>query len=368
MSFTLNIDEPRWNAAVRRAAELLPGVVPVIKGNGYGFGRERLAELTGRLEADLVAVGTEAEIPSVRRHFRGTIAVMAPTDGSGPFPRNTIQTVAHAEVVRRLAESGAPDPEVILELDSPVHRHGVALGELAGLAAPLSRIRLAGVAMHLPSGGDRRRVLESVHQALAALRQAGIGPSTFWVSHLSPLELAAVRAAHPGLRVRPRVGTGLWLADRGAFSASGKVLDIRRMPHRQAVGYRQRRFSGGTLLVVSGGTAHGVGLYANTAHRGLRGALKGALIGAARGAGWAPSPFRLAGHRLHFADVAHMQVSMLVVPAGLPAPKAGDRLNCDIRMTVSTFDTVEFSPAAERPQAGLFAASGKLEPDRLLMS
>ncbi len=350
MTFRLTIDEPRWNAGVRRIAQQMPGVVPVIKGNGYGFGRERLAALSTWLGVDTVAVGTESEIGSMRPGFTGTIAVMAPLTladlAVGPPAGRVLRTVAHAEVVRRLAELGATGPEVILELDSPVHRHGVALPELEQLAGQLRKVRLAGVAMHLPSGGDRRRVLESVHRALAALRQAGIPLSTFWVSHLTPPELAAVRAAHPGLLVRPRVGTGLWLADRNSFAATGTVLDVRRMPHRQAVGYRQRRFSGGTLLVVSGGTAHGVGLYASAAHAGLRDVLKGAVLGAARGAGWAPSPFHWAGHRLNFADVAHMQVSMVVVPAQVVAPTVGERLNCDIRMTVSTFDAVELSPGA----------------------
>ncbi|MCE0534274.1 alanine racemase [Kineosporia rhizophila] len=361
MTFRLTIDEPRWHAAIRRAAAQSPGLVPVIKGNGYGFGRERLAELCGRLGVDTVAVGTEAEIPSVRLGFHGTIAVMAPlgTADLNPEPRPTqvLRTVAHASVVRHLAGLGAAGPAAVLELDSPVHRHGVTLSELAELAAPLRQVRLAGVAMHLPSGGDRRRVLESVHLALDALGRAGIPLSTFWVSHLTPPELALVRAAHPGVQVRPRIGTSLWLGDRQAFRASGTVLDVRRMPHRQAVGYRQRRFAGGTLLVVSGGTAHGVGLYASAAHSGLRDVLKGAVLGAARGAGWAPSPFHWAGHRLHFADVAHMQVSMLAVPPHLSAPTVGDRLDCDIRMTVSTFDAVELRPGVSEPEASWPAAS-----------
>jgi alanine racemase len=355
MTFRLNIDEGRWDESVRRAAREYPGVVPVIKGNGYGFGRERLAALSSRLGVNTVAVGTQAEVPGVRRNFHGTIAVMAPLT---PADRQVasaqlIYTVAHAEVVLRLAASSAPQPQVILELDSPVHRHGVQLDELPRLAAAVRRLRLAGVAMHLPSGGDRRTVVASVHRALAALREAGIAPGTFWVSHLSAAELAAVRAVHPTLRIRPRIGTGLWLADRGAFSVTSTVLDVRRMPSRQAVGYRQRRFAGGTLLVVSGGTAHGVGMYASSAHSGLRDVLRGVVVGAVRGAGWAPSPFRWAGHRLHFADIAHMQVSMLAVPGHLPPPVVGDQLTCDVRMTVSTFDEVESTPAA----AGFPAAS-----------
>jgi len=351
MTFRLTIDEPRWDESVRQATQHYPGVVPVIKGNGYGFGRGRLAALSARLGVDTVAVGTEAEAASVRMEFAGSIVVLEPltlAELRRPSAQASylIRTVAHAEVVRQLAQPGSPSPEVILELDSPVHRHGVPLSELPLLAAPLRELRLAGVAMHLPSEGDRHRVLESVYQALAALRKAGIVAGTFWVSHLTPPEQAEIQAAEPGLRIRPRVGTNLWLADRQAFTVTGTVLDVRQAPHGQAVGYRQRRVSGGCLVVVSGGTAHGVGLYSISARGGWAGVLKNAALGAARGAGWSPSPFSWAGHRLHFADVAHMQVSMLVVPAGVAPPRVGDELTCDVRMTVSTFDEVGLGSSA----------------------
>ncbi|GAA3606758.1 alanine racemase [Kineosporia mesophila] len=350
MTFTLTIDEPRWEASVRGAAEQFPAVVPVIKGNGYGFGRERLAELSTRLGVDTVAVGTEAEIASVRKAFHGSIAVLGPMTMAEALKSSrpvgsVIRTVAHADVLRHLADQGDPGIQVILELDSPVHRHGVQLAELAGLTEPLSRVHLAGIAMHLPSGGDRQEVVQSVHRAIYELRTARVPVDTFWVSHLTATELAALRAAEPGITVRPRVGTGLWLADRSTFKVTGTVLDARTVPNREAVGYRQRRMHGGTLLVVSGGTAHGIGLQASSGRSGLKNIMKSVVQGAAHGAGWSPSPFRWAGKKLHYADVAHMQVSMLIVPPGVKPPAVGDRLACDVRMTVSTFDEVEMNPA-----------------------
>ncbi|GAB6899745.1 alanine racemase [Kineosporia succinea] len=350
MTFTLTIDEPRWDASVRTAAEQFPTVVPVIKGNGYGFGRERLARMSTRLGVDTVAVGTEAEIASVREGFDGTIVVLAPLTQEElnrlhPTTGRVIRTVAQADVVHRLAEPNSPDLEVILELDSPVHRHGVQLAELAELAAPLSSVRLAGIAMHLPSTGDRAHAVKSVHTALYELRRARVEFDTLWVSHLNARELRELGEAEPRLTVRPRVGTGLWLADRSTFTVTGTVLDARPVPHREAVGYRQRRLHGGTLVVVTGGTAHGVGLQGSSARGGLKDVLKGALMGAAHGVGWTPSPFRWAGKRLHYADVVHMQVSMLIVPAGVNPPAVGERLNCDVRMTISTFDEVVVSPA-----------------------
>ena len=37
MSLTLTVDGERWRAHLREVAEATPGIVPVAKGNGYGF-------------------------------------------------------------------------------------------------------------------------------------------------------------------------------------------------------------------------------------------------------------------------------------------------------------------------------------------
>lgn len=346
MAFVLTVDDPRWTEQLSAAAARLPGLVPVVKGNGYGFGSGLLAERCARLGADTVAVGVAAEVATVRRHFAGDVLVMAPLTAAeatarpvvGPEPDGDprmLRTVAHADVLALLAVHPLP-PRIVLELDSPMHRHGIGWEQLPELAPVLRRLPIEGVAMHLPAGA---RGLPAARAALDALRRAGIEPGTLWVSHLAGAELAELAAAAAPVRVRPRVGTALWLGDRSAFSTTGTVLDTHPVP-RGRVGYRQRRVARGTLIVVSGGTAHGVGVHTAAGAGGWRARVRGALAGAAHGAGMAPSPFRWAGRRLRFADVPHMQVSMVLVPAGVEPPAVGDRLPCDVRMTVSTFDTV----------------------------
>ena len=44
MALTLYVDTARWRAHQQAVIEQFPGLVPVCKGNGYGFGHERLAE------------------------------------------------------------------------------------------------------------------------------------------------------------------------------------------------------------------------------------------------------------------------------------------------------------------------------------
>ena len=43
MTLTLHVDGARWRANQAAVLSDTPGLVPVIKGNGYGFGRARLA-------------------------------------------------------------------------------------------------------------------------------------------------------------------------------------------------------------------------------------------------------------------------------------------------------------------------------------
>ena len=49
MSFVLHVDGERWRTAHDRFVAERPGVVPVIKGNGYGFGRDLLCAEASRL-------------------------------------------------------------------------------------------------------------------------------------------------------------------------------------------------------------------------------------------------------------------------------------------------------------------------------
>lgn len=363
MTFRLSIDGPAWDRTLHEVVARTPGLVPVIKGNGYGFSATLLAGRCTDLGVPAVAVGVAAEIEPVRKHFAGDVLVMAPlqlseigalVDQAG-FEPGVLRTVAHPDVLRAVAEMADP-PRVVIELDSPVHRHGITRRDLLDLVAVLRRVPLAGIALHLPvdqAAAERLQTAESALRSVATLRSAGVEPGTLWISHLSVADVTQLSRQDPLTQIRSRVGTRLWLGDRGAsFSASGTVLDTHAIPRNQTIGYRQRRSAAGTLLVVSGGTAHGVGLYSSVAHGGWRDMARAAVSGAAHATGLTPSPFHWAGRRLRYADVPHMQVSMLLVPVGTPAPPVGQRLPCDVRMTVTTFDEIEIRDSPGTDQVG----------------
>jgi len=348
MTFRLEVDAERWRTHLDGVLAGTPGLVPVVKGNGYGFGRELLAREAHRLGVDTVAVGVRSEVPAVRAAHAGDVLVMEPLRPGEAAPdggtataqgadAGVIRTVARLDVLRQVAALRRP-PRIVVELDSPVHRHGIGPQQLDALARALTRVAYEGVALHLPLRGPR---LDWARTALNRLRTAGLEPPALWVSHLDGEELRRLAAEAAPIRVRPRVGTGLWLGDRGALRATGTVLDAHPVWRRDAVGYRQRRAgTSGTLLVVSGGTSHGVGLRSPATGRGLAARSRDLLGGLAHGSGATPSPFRWQGRRLRFADVPHMQASMLLVPRDVAPPAIGTALECDVRMTVTAFDEV----------------------------
>jgi hypothetical protein len=162
-----------------------------------------------------------------------------------------------------------------------------------------------------------------------------------WVSHLGDRELGAVHAAVPDLRLRARLGTRLWLGDRSALAARGTVLAVHALQRGDRSGYRQRRATrAGALLVIAGGTAHGVALEAPSPAASVRQRMLAAGSGVLEAGGLALSPFTVAGRQRWFAEPPHMQVSLVQVGEGVQLPAVGDQVDCEIRLTTATFDQV----------------------------
>ena len=78
MPLTLHIDAERWRAHHDDVIARYPGIVPVIKGNGYGPGLARLAVEAQRLGRDVVAVGSIDEVPSVAAELGARMVVRHP--------------------------------------------------------------------------------------------------------------------------------------------------------------------------------------------------------------------------------------------------------------------------------------------------
>lgn len=340
MSFELHVDAARWRRGLHAVVEGNPGIVPVIKGNGYGLGRELLAAEATELGVDTIAVGTYAEVPGALATFAGDVMVLTPWR---PFftdvvlDDRVVHTVGRVQDIAALA-STSDRARVLVEGETSMSRHGLDRHELAAAVRALGDLRVEGFAIHLPMQGTNLREAENW---AAALETSQVETTTFYVSHLTPAELAILRERRTQLEVRPRIGTSLWLGDLGALSVRATVLDSHLVARGERVGYRQRPMPrDGTLLVVSGGTSHGIALEAPKATVGVVQRGKSLAKGGLEAAGFSLSPFTIDGKQRWFAEPPHMQASMIFVPAGAQAPAVGDSVPVAVRFTTATFDAV----------------------------
>ncbi len=341
MPLTLYVDGPRWRSHLTETIAAEPALVPVIKGNGYGYGVGRLARRAEWLGAKLVAVGTYAEVPEVERRYSGDIMVLSPWRPSlreAAYGPRIVHTIGRTEDLTGLTTI-AERPRVVLEALTSMRRHGLAeedfrrLGELgtAGRAAP--GVRLEGYALHLPFAGHPELEVTSWID--------GAPPGRWFVSHLDQQQIAQVRRTHREAEVRPRIGTDLWLGDYSHLAERATVLDVHEVRRGDRVGYRQRLIArAGWVVVVAGGTSHGIGLDAPTAASTARQRAVALARGSMDAAGRALSPFLIDGKYRWFVEPPHMQVSMVFMPADATVPETNAEVPVRVRHTTTTFDRV----------------------------
>ena len=379
-------------------------IVPVAKGNGYGVGNLVLAREAQRLGLTRLAVGTVFEVADVAAAYDGDLLVLTPFEPADPVAAAVWVEVAHApyadRVIRTISSRAAwavvaagPGPvRLVLEGLTSIGRFGLEPSALRAIlgsepaadAVAERRIRIEGLALHEPLAQphvDRRYVAGSRwHDAdVAPLAPPGASPrvdevlsaglawqhlvadlservvargddealtglttaAALWVSHLDDAELRTVRAGLPDIALLPRIGTRLWLGDRDALRARGTVLAVHDVSKGQASGYRQRRAGrAGAVVVVGGGTAHGVALEAPSSVSTARQRVVAAGSGVLEGVGRALSPFVIGGAQRWFAETPHMQVSLVRVPRGVALPVVGDEVDVDVRLTTIHPDRV----------------------------
>lgn len=353
MALTLHVDIERWHAHQDAVVARHPGVVPVAKGvNGYGLGIPNLMRAAARLAdqgVDVAAVGIAAEAPVAVDHFPGRLLVLTPYLPGEPdldLPDRVIRTVSSVEALQKL--SGR---RVVVDLLTSMRRYGLAPSEVARLHTALQeeQVLLEGFSVHMPldraqGGHDYVREVGDWIERLVA---AGIPVGTLFVSHLSPEEIGALAKQYPGTTLRPRIGTELWLGYRKALQPCGVVQSVQPVAKGDRFGYRQRKVRGaGHLIVVSGGTAHGVGLEnPKNFGGGLAGLAPRAKFAARSGLALlnrTMSPYSWQGKQLWFAEPPHMQVSVLFVPAGVTPPNVGDEVPAEVGPVMTHFDEVVF--------------------------
>ncbi len=313
MALRLTAQRTAWDAHLGDLAAALSGaLVPVVKGNGYGFGRATLHPVAARL-ADHVCVGTVYELDAVAAGV--TPVVLTPT----PAPPSTTDVVLTVGTTTDVDALSGWTGRVMIKLQSSMRRYGATPFELAGLVAAARRAGLAvvGYALHLPlAGSDEDRVVE----VEAWLRHLQAGDEV-WLSHLQPHTFAALQQRHLQHRFRLRLGTALWQGDKSFLQLSADVMAVHPVSPGDRAGYRLTDVPGdGHLVVVTAGSAHGVDALAN----GL-------------------SPFHFGRSRLPLIEAPHMHTSMTFAAAGTPCPTVGDRVDVQRPLIATMVDEIEWA-------------------------
>jgi hypothetical protein len=181
--------------------------------------------------------------------------------------------------------------------------------------------------------------LAEVDRLMTDVVAAGLTTRRVYVSHLMRDELATLRTTWGDYEFLPRVGTGLWLGDREALSAKATVLDVHEISRGDTFGYRGRSAPRhGYLVVVSGGTAHGIGLESPGANSTVKQRVATVARGGLDAVGFVRSPYTIDGKQRLFAEPPHMQASMLFLPADARVPRVGEEIDVRVRYTATTFD------------------------------
>ncbi len=314
MALRLIVQRAAWELHVRSLATAVDGLVPVVKGNGYGFGRPTLHAVAGTM-SDLVCVGTVHELDAVAASV--TPVVLTPTLVA-PSSTAMVLTVGSSADVAALSGWGG---RVLVKLQSSMRRYGATPTEIdqvvaAALAAGLDII---GYSLHLPLAGTEAERTSEVETWLDHLDHLH-DRHPLWLSHLQPQTYSALQDRRRGRDFRLRLGTMLWHGDKSFLHLHADVLAIHPVRAADRAGYQLNEVpSDGHLLVVGAGSAHGVAELP-------------------RGA----SPFHFSRTRLALLEPPHMHTSMLLAPAGTPCPAVGDQVDVQ-RPLISTFvDEVEW--------------------------
>ena len=318
VTLRLTVDTEAWRRPRRaHVARSLPGLVPVVKGNGYGFGR---GDAGARSPPSSPTRSPSARCTSSTTSRPGH-AGRADADAATPPDRPA------ADPHRRLARPRrTPSPGGPAGCSSSWRRRCAASARRPTSSAPVTAaarpagLDVVGFSVHPPVAGTRRRAPRRHRRAGSTLLDPD---DEVWVSHLSPDGLPRparrlARAPLPDPRSAPRCGTatrralhlGADVARRAARRAPASTPATARasVPTRRHARHGRRR------------------------HRPRRAAARPTVAARSTspGAGWRCSSRRTCTRRWSF------------VPAGEPAPRPGDRVDVQRPLISTLVDEVRW--------------------------
>lgn len=307
MTLQLSVDSTAWNRHILQTASEFGDLIPVVKGNGYGFGRAALIKHAQKI-ANQIAVGTVFEAQDVPANC--TALVLTPVGQHIPkaLPKNIVLTVGslhHVENLRNISWQG----EVVIKLRSSMNRYGADISDVAAVqsAVQSAGLKQIGWSVHPPLDGTPQSHATEISNIISS-----IDSNLDWfISHIDTKSLAILRKQFANKKIRARSGTHLWLGDKSMLKLTADVLDTRKVKSGTTAGYRNVTIEqNGTLVMIGAGTSHGV-----------------APVGGEQ------SPFHFDQTRLELLEPSHMHTSMVFVPSNQTAPTTGDTVDVQQPLT-----------------------------------
>lgn len=304
VTVTLTVRAAPWRAHVARIANAVEGLVPVVKGNGYGFGRPALARIAAEF-CDTVAVGTVHELDGLPDGLHAVVLTPTLVPPGSTAPILTVGSEAHVDALR--GWSG----RVLVKLESSMHRYGGTANLVD--SARRAGLHVVGVSIHPPIAGGPADHAAEVRTAIG-----DVDPDlSVWVSHLDPESYGSLPPTHS---YRLRLGTSLWHGDKAFLHLSADVLDVRPIEAGTPAGYHQRTVrADGHLVMIGAGSANGVTVLPD-----------------------GRSPFHFQRRRLELLEPPHMHTSMAFVPTGEHVPTIGTRVDLQRPLTMTSVDQFEW--------------------------
>ena len=163
----MRLDASRWRAHLDIVDRQYPGLIPVIKGDGYGFGARVLLAEARRLGVSAIAVGTVAEARVALALFPGYVHVLSPYVRSADLVDLPGRVVIRTATLESISPTGRAQ---VIELRGSMQNLGLRSDDLPALAKASQVTRI-------------RRLLSA--SATRRPESSGCGPGGCWLDRPS---------------------------------------------------------------------------------------------------------------------------------------------------------------------------------------